>query len=163
MSVRIARSTRPRTSLVSFATNGSLATRPAARFGVYYSGTGCFFVRRDAREGRIGSPMSRFSSQGLIATNCGPLSEVIRGFTSGYLSCARCPSLSSKEGRSTARVGFAVGWKPGAANYKSIAGVRAGSFQGAYSFSRDVVTVRTEDFRQRANVEQIAITSRSLS
>jgi hypothetical protein len=55
MNARIARFTRPRTSVLSFATNRSLVTRPAARFGVH-SGTGCFLVRRDARQGRIGSP-----------------------------------------------------------------------------------------------------------
>ncbi len=39
MSARIARSTRPRTSVLSFATNRSLVTRLAARFGVH-AGTG---------------------------------------------------------------------------------------------------------------------------
>jgi hypothetical protein len=61
MSARIARSTRPRTSALSFDTNRSLVTKPTARFGVR-SGTGYFFVRRDARRGRIGSPTRRGGS-----------------------------------------------------------------------------------------------------
>src|ERR1700722_6284961 len=42
MSARIARSTRPRTSVLSFATNLFFSYQIAARFGVH-SGTGCFF------------------------------------------------------------------------------------------------------------------------
>ena len=41
MSAPIARSTRPRTSVLSFATNRSFCYQTAARFGVL-SGTGCF-------------------------------------------------------------------------------------------------------------------------